>query len=77
MENKILVSSTYKNNFTLLKYFHNFYKKYWKPSNFLYYVGNTTSQQENIEIIMFCLNGVKQTIANGLGLLGITPMKKM
>lgn len=36
-----------------------------------------SESEENIELIMFCLNGVKQTIANGLGLLGITPMKKM
>ena len=36
-----------------------------------------SESEENIELIMFCLGGVKQTIANGLGLLGITPMKKM
>ena len=36
-----------------------------------------SESEENIELIMFCLSGVKQTIANGLGLLGITPMKKM
>ena len=36
-----------------------------------------SESEENIELIMFCLAGVKQTIANGLGLLGITPMKKM
>ena len=36
-----------------------------------------SESEENIELIMFCLGGVKQTIANGLGLLGITPIKKM
>ncbi len=36
-----------------------------------------SESEENVELIMFCLGGVKQTIANGLGLLGITPMKKM
>ena len=36
-----------------------------------------SESEENIQSIIFCLSAVKQTIANGLKVLGITPMQKM
>ena len=36
-----------------------------------------SESEENIQSIIFCLSAVKQTIANGLKILGITPMQKM
>ena len=36
-----------------------------------------SESEENIQSIIFCLSAVKQTIANGLKILGITPMRKM
>lgn len=56
MHNNLLVTTTYKNNFTLLEYFYKFYNKYWSPTNFLFIIGSTTSQQENIELINKILN---------------------
>ena len=36
-----------------------------------------SESEENIQSIIFCLSAVKQTITNGLKVLGITPMQKM
>ena len=54
----LLVTTTYKNNFTLLELFYKFYKKVWNPTNFLFIVGNTDENKEkninvNMKRIMF------------------------
>ena len=36
-----------------------------------------SESEENMKSIIFCLSAVRQTIANGLTLLGISPMQKM
>ena len=36
-----------------------------------------SESEKNMESIIFCLSAVRQTIANGLTLLGISPMQKM
>jgi predicted O-methyltransferase YrrM len=47
----LLVTTTYKNNFTLLELFYKFYKTIWNPSNFLFIVGNTDeTKDKNIGI---------------------------
>ena len=52
INNNLLVTTTYKNNFTLMKLFYKFYKKVWNPSNFLFIVGNTDGDKnKNISII--------------------------
>ena len=36
-----------------------------------------SESEDNMRAIIFCLAAVRQTIANGLNILGITPMQKM
>lgn len=48
----LLITTTYKNNFTLLELFYKFYERVWNPSNFLFIVGNTDEDKsKNINII--------------------------
>ena len=62
----LLVTTTYKNNFTLLELFYKFYKKVWDPTNFLFIVGNTDeSKEKNINIINHKLD-IKLTILGEL-----------
>ena len=52
MDKNLLITTTYKNNFTLLELFYKFYKHIWNPSNFLFIVGNTDEDKsKNINII--------------------------
>tara|TARA_B110000208_G_scaffold77208_1_gene98924 strand:+ start:5379 stop:11732 length:6354 start_codon:yes stop_codon:yes gene_type:complete len=52
LSNYLLVTTTYKNNFTLMELFYKFYKKVWNPTNFLFIVGNTEEDKnKNIGII--------------------------
>ena len=36
-----------------------------------------SESNENMQSIVFCLSAVRQTISNGLDILGISPMQKM
>lgn len=52
----LLVQTTYKNNFTLMSLFYDFYVKTWNPTTFLFLVGNTSNKQDNIDAINNILN---------------------
>ena len=52
MDKKLLITTTYKNNFTLLELFYKFYNHVWNPTNFLFILGNTDEDKsKNINII--------------------------
>tara|TARA_B100001079_G_scaffold270462_1_gene284875 strand:+ start:368 stop:2110 length:1743 start_codon:yes stop_codon:yes gene_type:complete len=68
-----------KSSNTLQPHLIIFYLKNLSQLFHSYYNDNhvLSESQENMQSIIFCLSAVKQTIENGLKILGITPMQKM
>ena len=48
---KILITSTWKNNFTLMKPFYKFYKEVWENQDMLFLIGMTSNIDDILEII--------------------------
>ncbi len=68
-----------KSSYTLQPHLIIFYLRDLSQLFHSYYNDNhvLSESEENMQSIIFCLSAVRQTIANGLKVLGITPMKKM
>ena len=48
---KILITSTWKNNFMLMKPFYKFYKEVWENQDMLFLIGMTSNIDDILEII--------------------------
>ena len=68
-----------KSSYTLQPHHILFYLRDLSQLFHSYYNDNhvLSESEENMQSIIFCLSAVRQTIANGLKVLGITPMQKM
>ena len=46
--NNVLIKTTFKDHLVFLKPFYKFYKKYWNPRTFIFYIGYTYNDSKDI-----------------------------